>query len=184
MNQFKSASNPPWFTGLAEAPQASASHSTGAKYGQDATPPSSSGGQPAVVPLFPWRWRRGAAALQSKVMIYSGWGRGWKGGAGGGWRERECCRRKGMMGKRSGIRRRAAAAAAGVKRQGKHMQAKRARLLHVWKNRHLEITTHPTCCQHTHRQHAGGYTARKETILRPPKVLEGYLKAKLSHGHY
>lgn len=35
--------------------------------GWDATPPDSSSSQPAVVPLFPWQWRRGIAELQSGV---------------------------------------------------------------------------------------------------------------------
>lgn len=62
-------------------------------------PPGSSRGRPAVVPLFPWRWRRGATARPGEGMMYRGPGgggagmgregemeRGRREGAGGSWR--------------------------------------------------------------------------------------------------
>lgn len=40
----------------------------------EATPPGSSANQPAVVPLFPWRWRQGAATAAERC--YTGGGGG------------------------------------------------------------------------------------------------------------
>lgn len=50
-------------------------------------PPGSSRGRPAVVPLFPWRWRRGATARPGEGMMYRGPGGGGA-GIGRGGRER------------------------------------------------------------------------------------------------
>lgn len=69
--------------------------------GSDATPLGSSSSQPAVVPLFPWQRRRGAAVLRSEVVIYTRWGEGlrrrsrWRVG-----REEGYCRKKRMSGKK------------------------------------------------------------------------------------
>lgn len=47
-------------------------------------PPGSSRGRPAVVPLFPWRWRRGATARPGEGMMYRGPGGGGAGMGRGG----------------------------------------------------------------------------------------------------
>lgn len=53
-------------------------------------PPGSSRGRPAVVPLFPWRWRRGATARPGEGMMYRGPGGGGAGiGRGGKERGRD-----------------------------------------------------------------------------------------------
>lgn len=83
-----------WLMDSAQVPETSMSGRRGAKGGWDATPPGNSSSQPAVVPLFPWQRRWGAAELQSEVMIYKMGGGVWKEKQVVGGEKREYCRKR------------------------------------------------------------------------------------------
>ncbi len=165
---------------------------------------SSSGSQPAVVPLFPWQRRRGAAELQSEVMIYKMGGGVRKEGQVVGGEGREYWRKR-MLGKKRGIWRRTAAVVETAGTRGGQM-CKSVSFVSVsfgqtgcgketlWSHGHRSIrhivipTVRFTCSLHGHTHiHTVGYTHLRThfvpLIYGQQRLLEGYLKPKLLHKH-
>lgn len=166
------------FVDPAKLPETSTSDSKGAACGWEATPPGSSGNQPAVVQLFPWQWRsvRCCYAPKRSNAIHT---------VGGGVPRRSRCRVEGKGN------------TGGIGCWGRKEQSGRGTLLHKRPNEHVgqlylwnywrssteqlmipPVCSHMLCgyvgiCRRTHT-----HTHLRDTFC----IIKGYLKVILNRN--